>query len=150
MFQTQWLFLTLRVVRSEGVLFLVLKTLRVVRQWSSPLSGHASLSFHMIHKFPGTIFSASSYWISLINCNNILISIKKDAEHISVGTRYFPTTQINDPNKRSYTYIANIRHHRPEFCNIFENTRGLVLMLGMSAFGNFIFSCIFCVYSSVN
>ena len=97
MFQTQWLFLTLRVVRSEGVLFLVLKTLRVVRQWSSPLSGHASLSFHMIHKFPGTIFSASSYWISLISCNNILISIKKDAEHISVGTRYFPTTQINDP-----------------------------------------------------
>ena len=27
--------------------------------------GHASLSFHMMHKLPGRIFSANSHWISL-------------------------------------------------------------------------------------
>ena len=48
--------------------FSELKTLRVVRQWWSSLlvlkalravNGHASLSFHMMIKFPGTTFSLS-------------------------------------------------------------------------------------------
>ena len=69
--------------RSDGVFFSILNPLWVVRQWSTPLSGHASLSFSMIHKFPGTKFSLS---VNFFDYNNILISMKKDAEHISVNT----------------------------------------------------------------
>ena len=47
-------------------------------------SGHASLSFHMMHKFPGTIFSLSVpnefLWLY------IFISMKKDVEHMSLNT----------------------------------------------------------------
>ena len=52
-------------------------------------SGHTSLSFHMMQKFQGTIFSLSVptdffYYTFFWVC--ILISVKKDAEHISVNT----------------------------------------------------------------
>ena len=47
-------------------------------------SGNASLSFHMMQKFPGTVFSLSvlteSLWLY------IFISMKKDVEHVSVNT----------------------------------------------------------------
>ena len=59
-------------------------------------SGNASLSFHMMHKFPGTIFSLSVpnefLWlnISFLDYTSlwpyILISMKKDRQHISVNT----------------------------------------------------------------
>ena len=67
----------------------------------SLFSGHALLSFHMMHKFPGTMFSLSApteflwlyisffgYYISLtiFLWLYILISMKKDAVHISVNT----------------------------------------------------------------
>ena len=48
-------------------------------------SGHASLFFHKMHKLPGTIFSLSVA-TAFFYYNNILISMKKDPEHISVNT----------------------------------------------------------------
>ena len=48
-------------------------------------SGHALLSFHMMQKFPGTTFSLpvpTDFFLY----NIILISMKKDVEHISVNT----------------------------------------------------------------
>ena len=39
----------------------------------------------MIHKFPGAIFSLSAP-IEFFDGHNILIFMKKDAEHISVNT----------------------------------------------------------------
>ena len=60
------------------------------------ISGLASLSFHMKHRFPGTIISLSVpteflwQYISLVDYTLlwlcILISTKKDVEHISVNT----------------------------------------------------------------
>ena len=55
-------------------------------------SNHASLSFHMMHKIPGTIFSLSVFteffdfflWLN-ISFTIHFISMKKDAEHISVN-----------------------------------------------------------------
>ena len=47
--------------------FLVLKALRAVKKVTdSFFSGHASLSFHMMLKFPRSTFSISSQLISLI------------------------------------------------------------------------------------
>ena len=113
-------------------------------------SDYASLSFYTMHKFPGTIFfSVSSYWISLtmhvflwLNTSltiflwpYILISMKKDAEHISV-INYF--TYVKQPSRVFY-------HTADQ--NIFENTGRRVLMLVMTTCGNFTFNWIFCVYS---
>ena len=44
----------------------------------------ATLSSHMMQKFPETIFSLSL--VTSHGYNNILISMKKDAGHISVNT----------------------------------------------------------------
>ena len=48
-------------------------------------SGHASLSFDMMIKFPGTTFSLSVP-TEFFDYNNILISMKKGVGHISVNT----------------------------------------------------------------
>ena len=48
-------------------------------------SGHTSLNFHIMHTFPGTIFFCH-FPLNFFEYNNILISMKKDAEHISVNT----------------------------------------------------------------
>ena len=48
------------------------------------LSGHASLSFHMMYKFPGTTFS--QFPLNFFDFNNILISMKKNVEHALVNT----------------------------------------------------------------
>ena len=119
---------TLRVLRNWWSPFLVLKTLtqRGCPDFSiknvksrkavldsfwvlKALSGQASLSFHMMHKFPGTTFSR--FPLIFFDCNNILISIKKDVEHIPLmellsGLLSYYT------NKRSYTH--NARSNRPE------------------------------------
>ena len=52
---------TLRSVRQWWSSLWVLKTLRVVREWLWEFffGGHASLSFHMMIKFPGATFSPS-------------------------------------------------------------------------------------------
>ena len=55
----------------------------------------------MMHGFPGTIFSLPVL-IELLYYNNILISMKKDAEHISDCKSYFPTTQFN-----GFTYVMS-------------------------------------------
>ena len=51
-------------------------------------SGHPLLSFHVMHKFPGTTFDyiGTTFEQNFFDCNNILISMKKDLEHISVNT----------------------------------------------------------------
>ena len=51
-------------------------------------SGHASLSFYMMYKFPGTTFDyiGTTFKQHLFDYNNILISMKKDVEHSSVNT----------------------------------------------------------------
>ena len=75
-------------------------------------SGHASLRFHMMHKFPGTIFSVSSHWTSLIYISffgYIFLTIhfnlheERCRAHFSKYCEsYFPTTQIN-----GFTYIMS-------------------------------------------
>ena len=54
------------------------------RVTKSLFSGQASLTFHMMHKFPGTTFFQFS--LNFFDYNNILIFMKKDVEHISVNT----------------------------------------------------------------
>ena len=59
-------------------------------------SGNASLNFHMMHKFPGAIFFLSVptefLWLNISFLDYtflwlyILISMKKDREHVSVNT----------------------------------------------------------------
>ena len=51
------------------------------------LSGHTSLSFHMAHKFPGATFDyiGTTFEQHFFDYNNILISMKKKVEHISVN-----------------------------------------------------------------
>ena len=41
-----------------------------------------------MHKFPGTTFDyiGTTFEQNFFDCNNILISMKKDLEHISVNT----------------------------------------------------------------
>ena len=48
-------------------------------------SGYASLSFHKIHNFLEQYF-LRQLPLNFFDNNNILISMKKDAEHISVNT----------------------------------------------------------------
>ena len=78
---------TVRVVRQWWSSFWVLEALRTVRKWPS-LSGHASLSFQKIHKIPETTFDyiGTTFEQHLFDYNNILISMKKDVEHISINT----------------------------------------------------------------
>ena len=95
----------LRVVRKGWSPFSALITLKVAAKWRSlffiiksskshkavmELFLSFSLSFHMMHKFPGAIFSL---WVptefpslTIFLCVSSLISMKKDAEHISVNT----------------------------------------------------------------
>ena len=51
-------------------------------------SGHASLGFHMMHKFPGTAldYIGTTFEQHFFDYHSILISMKKDVEHISVNT----------------------------------------------------------------
>ena len=69
-------------------------------------SGHASISFHMMHEYPGTIFSLSVptefLWlhISFFDCIFLTIHFNIHEErcrtHFSkYCNSYFPTTQIN-------------------------------------------------------
>ena len=48
-------------------------------------SGYPSSSFHMMHKCPGSTFTLSVP-TEFFDYDNILISMKKDAEHILVNT----------------------------------------------------------------
>ena len=93
-------------------------TVRVLLQWS------CLLSFHMMIKFSGTTFSLSVP-MNFFDYNNILISMKKGIEHISVNT------------------VRTIFLLRGAVQNIFGNTGGRVLMLAMTACGNFAFTWIF-------
>ena len=69
-------------------------------------SGHASLSFHMMHKFPGTIFSLSvpTDFFSLYISLTIHFNLHEEScrAHLSKYCKsYFPTTQIN-----GFTYMS--------------------------------------------
>ena len=102
-------FFGIKTLRQRWCSLSVLKTVRIVRKWWSPFfsiknfrsskvvmkfflssffSGHASLSFHMMYKFPGTTFDhiGTTFEQHFFDYNNILISRKKDVEHISVNT----------------------------------------------------------------
>ena len=82
----------------------------------------------MMHKFPGTIFSV-----------NILISMKKDAEHISVNTvrttfllhklivLSYVMSEVAAPSFLSYSCSEH-----------FRNTGERVLILVMTACGNYL------------
>ena len=50
--------------------------------------GDTLLSFHMMHKFPGTTsdYIGTTFEQHFFGYNNILISMNKDVEHISVNT----------------------------------------------------------------
>ena len=47
-------------------------------------SGHASLTFYKMHKIPETIFDyiGTTFEQTFFDSNNMLISMKKDVEHI--------------------------------------------------------------------
>ena len=76
-------------------------------------SGQASLSFHMMHKFPGTTFDyiGATFEEHFFDYNNILIPMKKDVEHISVNT----VRAIFLLHKKEWFYIHNVRSNRPAF-----------------------------------
>ena len=70
-------------------------------------SGHASLSFHMMHRFPGTIFSLSVpteiLWMYISLTTNFNLYKERCRTHFSKYCKsYFPTTQIN-----GFTYIMS-------------------------------------------
>ena len=95
-------------------------------------SGHGSLSFHMIHKFPGTRFSLSVP-LNFFDYNNILISMKKDVEYISVNT-----VELLSYCTTKWFYIHNVEATVPNFASC-SCSKHLV----MTACENFAFNWIF-------
>ena len=66
--------------------FLSFKSFKSCKKMTeSFFSGHASLNFHMMCKFPLTNFF-SQFPLNFFNYNSILISMKKGVDHISINT----------------------------------------------------------------
>ena len=88
--------------------------------------------------------------MNLFDCNNILISMTKNIEHISVNTVRATFLLHKIYNILCFTYIiseATVLSFPSCGFDYINSTGGRVFMLVMTACGNFAFNWIFCVYS---
>ena len=114
-------------------------------------SGHASLSFHMLHRFPGTIFSLSFpseiLWLYISLTIYFDLHEERCRAHFSKYCKsYFPTTPINSfkyimseatvPSFASYSCLEHFQKYRRKSSYVSNELRW-----------NFTFNWIFCVYS---